>query len=266
MTYGQQRGKTMNITTARQFLVAVAALCLCAWANADTYTYDNLNRLTLVQYASGASLAYSYDPAGNRLSSTSIPALVAQTISFGSAPTVHVGGTGTVSATATSGLPVSLSSSPPSVCTLTGSLVVGVGVGICTITATQAGDAVYASAAPVLQAFSVTAVLTVPGAPSIASINAGPGRVTLTLQPPGNTGGGPITTYSATCSAIDHPSVTANSATTTVIVPGLVPGVSYTCTATANNGSYTSLATPASAPVIPKPKADLTPILMLLLD
>jgi hypothetical protein len=59
--------------------------------------------------------------------------------------------------------------------------------------------------------------------------------------------------------------VTASSSTTTIVVPQLVPGVSYTCTATASNGSYVSPATPATS-AIPKPKADLTPILMLLLD
>lgn len=37
--------------------------------------------------------------------------------------------------------------------------------------------------------FSVTPVLTVPGIPSIVSIVPGPGRVTITLQAPGNTRG-----------------------------------------------------------------------------
>jgi hypothetical protein len=107
--------------------------------------------------------------------------------------------------------------------------------------------------------------ITTPGLPTITSITPGPGRVTIVLQPPNNTGGGSIATYSATCSASGHPNVTATSNTTTVIVPGLVSGVSYACTATFGNGSYTSLATvPTSA--IPKSITDLTPILMLLLD
>jgi hypothetical protein len=117
----------------------------------------------------------------------------------------------------------------------------------------------------VLQAFSVTAVLSVPGAPSIVSITPGPGRLTITMQAPGNIGGGAIVSYSATCSASGHPSVTASSATPTVVVHGLVAGASYTCTATASNGSYTSQATPTSV-AIPIPRIDLTPILMLLLD
>jgi hypothetical protein len=120
----------------------------------------------------------------------------------------------------------------------------------------------------VTAAKSVTAnytALTIPGAPAVLSITPGPGHLTITLQPPSNTGGGAIVGYSATCTTSGHPSVTATSATTTVVVPGLVPGVSYACTATASNGSYSSAAsTVASA--IPKPMVDLTPILMLLLD
>ena len=34
------------------------------------YTYDNLHRLTKVQYSNGASIQYSYDANGNRLSET----------------------------------------------------------------------------------------------------------------------------------------------------------------------------------------------------
>jgi hypothetical protein len=107
--------------------------------------------------------------------------------------------------------------------------------------------------------------ITTPGSPTITSITPGPGRVTIVLQQPGNTGGGSIASYSATCTASGHPNVNATSTTTTVIVRGLVAGVSYSCTATFSNGSYTSLATvPTSA--TPKPITDLTPILMLLLD
>jgi hypothetical protein len=137
--------------------------------------------------------------------------------------------------------------------------------GLCAIGANQVGNSVYAPATEVVQVFSVTVVLTVPGAPTILLITPGPGRLTITLQPPSNNGGGAIAGYSATCTASGHPNVTATSTTTTIVVPQLVPGVSYACTATASNGSYVSLATPATS-AIPKPKVDLTPILMLLLD
>ena len=39
-------------------------------AFADTYTYDDLNRLVKVAYANGSSISYSYDEVGNRLTNT----------------------------------------------------------------------------------------------------------------------------------------------------------------------------------------------------
>src|SRR5207247_1367391 len=68
---------------------------------------------------------------------------------FGSAPF-------TVSATASSGLPVSFNSQTTSVCTVSGSTVTLVAVGTCTIRATQAGNTNYAAATPVNQSFQVT--------------------------------------------------------------------------------------------------------------
>ena len=78
-----------------------------------------------------------------------------QTISFGGAPNVVVTGTGTVSATATSGLAVSFTSQTPSICTVSGSTVTGVNAGTCTIAADQGGDANYYAATQVTQSFSV---------------------------------------------------------------------------------------------------------------
>ena len=83
------------------------------------------------------------------------PPLSVQTISFGSAPAVVVGGSGTVSATATSGGAVTFSSKTTGVCTISGSTVNGVSAGTCTIAADQAGNASYAAATQVTQSFSV---------------------------------------------------------------------------------------------------------------
>src|SRR5207247_9177875 len=54
----------------------------------------------------------------------------------------------TVAATASSGLAVTFGSSTLPVCTLNGSTVSFVGVGTCTVTANQAGNANYAAAPP----------------------------------------------------------------------------------------------------------------------
>jgi uncharacterized protein (TIGR03437 family) len=92
--------------------------------------------------------------------------LQTQTITFG-ALSDQVYGTApfTVSATASSGLLVSFASTTTSVCTVSASTLTGgissatvtlVAGGACSLQATQAGDAVYASAAPVTRGFTVT--------------------------------------------------------------------------------------------------------------
>jgi YD repeat-containing protein len=57
----------MNKPRAKQLLSGLGLLCLGVLVHADTFTYDNLNRLTSVTYSSGGSRTYSYDAAGNRL-------------------------------------------------------------------------------------------------------------------------------------------------------------------------------------------------------
>jgi hypothetical protein len=103
----------------------------------------------------------------------------AQTIAFGpladqplsSAPFA-------LTATASSGLPVSFSSQTTGVCAVSGSLATLVAVGTCTIQATQAGNSTYAAAAPVCQSFQVLV------APAISTLNptsAGTGGAAFTL-------------------------------------------------------------------------------------
>ena len=64
----------------------------------------------------------------------------------------------TVSATASSGLPVGFGSQTPSVCTVSGATVHIVAVGTCTVRATQGGNANYNAATPVDRSFAVTYV------------------------------------------------------------------------------------------------------------
>jgi hypothetical protein len=80
------------------------------------------------------------------------------TISFSPA-TLAVGGTTTASATATSALPVTFSSTTPSVCKVSGSTVTAVAAGTCTIAADQAGggNTSYSAAPEVTQSITVGA-------------------------------------------------------------------------------------------------------------
>jgi hypothetical protein len=94
-----------------------------------------------------------------------------QVIHFGPLTRHTVGTRFTVSASASSGLPVSFSSSTPRVCTVSGSTVKALASGRCTIQAVQSGSADYLPAAAVKQSFTVgqnPGPLTSPWRPLIA--------------------------------------------------------------------------------------------------
>jgi hypothetical protein len=85
-----------------------------------------------------------------------------QTSAFTSSPppAATVGSTYTVAAVASSGLPVLLSSTLPSVCSISGATVSFIAVGTCTIDADQAGNANYMAALQAQQSFVVSPVHT----------------------------------------------------------------------------------------------------------
>ena len=98
-----------------------------------------------------------------------------QTLTFGAAPSITVGSAGNVSVTADSGLAASFSSSTTDICTVSGNIVTSITAGICTIVATQAGNANY-NAATVTQNITIgkgTQTLTFGAAPAITVGNAG---------------------------------------------------------------------------------------------
>jgi uncharacterized protein (TIGR03437 family) len=80
-----------------------------------------------------------------------------QTITFG-APNNQVMGIVpfALSATASSGLPVTFTSNTTSVCTVSGVTVTMVAVGTCSITASQPGNSTYVAATPVTQTFTIS--------------------------------------------------------------------------------------------------------------
>jgi DNA-binding beta-propeller fold protein YncE len=79
-----------------------------------------------------------------------------QTINFAAIGSQPVNSTVALSATASSGLPVSFVSTTPTVCTLSAANASLVAAGTCTIVASQAGSAVYAPATSVSQSFAIT--------------------------------------------------------------------------------------------------------------
>lgn len=51
-------------------VISAILLAIGADALADTYTYDELGRLTGITYSDGSSVTYVYDAAGNRITVT----------------------------------------------------------------------------------------------------------------------------------------------------------------------------------------------------
>ena len=79
-----------------------------------------------------------------------------QTISFDAIPNQILGiSPFPITARATSGLSIGLTSTIPAVCKTAGDLVILVGVGTCSITASQGGNATYNPATPVTKTFTV---------------------------------------------------------------------------------------------------------------
>ena len=79
-----------------------------------------------------------------------------QTITFNPISSQTVGTQLTLSATATSGLPVAFASSTTNICTVSGTTANLANTGTCSIVASQAGNGTYAPATPVTQTFTVT--------------------------------------------------------------------------------------------------------------
>ena len=157
---------------------------------------------------------------------------VAQTITFGPIPTQTVGTPLTLNATASSGLPVSYTPSDTTICTVSGNVATFIAAGNCTITASQAGNATYAPAAPVAQTITVNAI-----------------PQTITFNPIPNQTSGTTLMLSASASSnlpVSFASSTAGICTVSGNVASFIAAGSCTITASqAGNGTYAPAA-PAS--------------------
>jgi len=193
----------------------------------------------------------AYGPRGSgpdSPASNSVMPVGAQTITFLNPGSQNFGNSPTLTATSSSGLPVTFASTAIGVCTTTpGGALTFLSAGICSITATQVGNASYAAAAPVQQSFQINAVA--PGAPVMGTATVGDGLAIVSFSAPASNGGGTITGYTVTS---NPGGITATSTGSPVTVTGLTNGVAYTFTATATNAAGTSAASAASNSVISK--------------
>ena len=79
-----------------------------------------------------------------------------------------------------------------------------------------------------------TSTATAPSAPSNVLATAGDGSASIQFSAPTSTGGSPITSYAATCSAAGA-SRSASGTSSPILVQGLSNGVAYACVVTASN-------------------------------
>jgi len=157
--------------------------------------------------------------------------LTPQTITFATIPSQAVGNTLTLSATTSSGLPVTYTSTTTSVCTLAGSIVTFKATGSCTITASQAGNSNYLAAASVAQ--TVTVVTPVAQTITFAAITTQTSGTSLALTATASSG-------LAISYASSTPSVCSVSGSTASLLNG------GTCTiAASQSGGGTYAAAPS---------------------
>lgn len=128
-----------------------------------------------------------------------------------------------------------------------------------TVTATtDVAAAVRALEQRVLQLLSIAAAPASPVAPRGVTAVAGDGRVFLQFTHPLSSGAGPITGFTAACSA-DGVVTSASSATSPVVVAGLPNGVAQSCTVAALGGGGEPGAVSAAVAATPRTDAVLWP-------
>jgi mono/diheme cytochrome c family protein len=156
-------------------VLATASSGLAVTITSDTPAVCSVSGSTLALLASG-TCSLSANQSGNGTYNAAVQVTntftvapssgvmpTAQSISFASPGPQTVGATVSLNVSASSGLPVALTSTTPGVCTVTGNVLTSLTVGSCTVRANQSGNAGFA-AAPM-----VTLTLNVSGPTAVTS-------------------------------------------------------------------------------------------------
>ena len=205
-------------------------------------------------FSSGSAANYSITYAPGTLTI----ALSSQSITFTNPGVKSFGTAPTLTATASSGLALQFSTVTTDICTLSaGGTLTFLTSGICTVTATQAGNESYAAAAPVTH--NIPVVVTAPGAPTAVTATAGNTEATVSFTAPASNGGSTIIGYTV----ISSPGGLIGTGTAgPITVTGLTNNTAYTFTVTAKNGTATGPASAASnsaTPLYPPIKFTVSP-------
>ncbi|MDI9239560.1 autotransporter domain-containing protein [Lysobacter sp. LF1] len=234
---GGQPIDSYTVTSSPQGIIATSngsPVTITGLTNGTAYTFT----------VTATSIAGTGTPSA---ASNSVTPKAAQTIAFANPGPQNFGTAPTLTATASSNLPVTFTSGTTGVCTITsGGLLTFSAADTCTINANQAGNAAFNAAAQVSQSFVVNAV--VPGAPTIGTAIAGDTQATVGFTPPASNGGATITHYTVTS---NPGGLTASGMSAPITVTGLTNGVAYTFTVTADNSAGTGAASAASNSVTP---------------
>lgn len=197
---------TLTYAGAAQSISATATSALAVTYASTTTSVCTVSGNTITPVAAGTctitadqagNANYNAAPQASTLSSL-VVAKANQTISFGALPTLTYGGSAqSITASSTSLLAVTLASTTPGVCTISGGTITPVLAGTCTITADQAGNANYnaapqastlsslvvAKATPVINIASLPASITVGNtSPALNLSSASTGAISLALQ------------------------------------------------------------------------------------
>jgi hypothetical protein len=254
---------TASSTLPVTFTTTTPTVCTPGGTNGSTITLLKAGTCSVVANQAGNTV---YAPAPAVTQSFTI-SLTAQTITFAAlANKTTAQSPVTVSATASSNLPVTFTTTTPTVCSpsgTNGSTITLLKAGTCSVVANQAGNTVYAPATAVTQSFTVTAVAQTITFAALANKTMAQSPVTVsatasstlpvtfttttpTVCSPSGTNGSTITLLKAgTCSVV------ANQAGNTVYAAAPAVTQSFTISLTAQTITFGALAnkTMAQSPV-----------------
>ncbi len=229
LTYGET-GVTLSATASSGLAVSFASTTpsICTVSGTTLTIVGALNNCTIQATQAGNSSFAAATP----VTQMSYVKRATQSISFATPPTQTDGAVLALSATASSGLPVSFASTTTSICTVSGTSATMVSGGTCTIQATQAGNSDYLAAGTVSRSFKVSQASQTITFPALPALTYGETGVTLSAT---------ASSGLAVSFASMTPSICTVSGTTLTIV-----GAQNNCTIQATQaGNSNYLAAPA---------------------
>jgi uncharacterized repeat protein (TIGR01451 family) len=264
-------GATFTIPTPATFSPALAqtqllatytsstpSVCTMPGTTSTTVTIVSAGTCTITaSFAGDANWNAAATPAARTIAiakinqTVTMPTQTTTTRNWSSGATFPITPLATTTAAAQPGIAIVYTSGNTSVCTISGTTVtIGASSGTCQIIATEDGNTNYNSASA---STNVTINPVAPSAPTILTPTAGDTQASVPFTGSATTGGQPITTYTATCTAAGQATRSAASLTSPIIVTGMVNNVTYACSVTATNQAALTSAASGSLNVTPVP-------------